>query len=864
MNAQLKFNYLGYGNTFIKNIPIEGETLYVFSDFSLKNMFLKEREVSLFEYTSPFLTIEEFKEKIYITPKIILKETKKILSLYKSLSKEIKDKLDIENYYDIIDFADHFFKFFKDLNINLISELKELEEWQKEYLKNFFEMKEDYLKLLEEYNYLPLDWLESIENLDLNYLKSFKKLVFVDIPYFSPLDKLSLEKISEIIPVEFFLQMSKEDFNEKDLQLETISFPKKCSLQVFNFNEPLEELIGIFHLRERATNERADENVIFSADIENNFFNRTAPKHFSRITPPILNETEIYKFMEAQYTLLMSKEETLQAYPLIALKDALKTRSFKNFYEVTHEDLEALNHFIDEDWKYVSLNILEREEFVDFPISLKKLLEELNEVENFKSIEEFIAYFQRIILSEFFKERQYKDLYSRFQQALQNTASIQSLNLHQNFSEYFTGKLSLSLYKLLLQYMDKIDLIPLKFEDKISYTMRRWNFARLNFKKSYFVGVNNKTLPNVPRDGFILTERQKKVNGFLTEEKQKFLQKYRFYQAVFNSKESIIFSPTINSTGIESSAFVEELIFKYGIKVQDTSISSQEVSGILQKLFFSDAPRVGNTNLDPLPKEYSDFVDGKLKLGYYDYSLINICSYKFYFEKLAKVLPEDFSNDVLDINSRFIGRFAHDVLEVIAKDHWLKFLKNGIFAPSEEEIEDYLQKFYRRNLIKIPVYLTHYFTDVLIPHLRRNIHKFYIELEREYKGKKIKKFFGEKGRYSDTPFLSDKIDIYLSGRADLVIEAEPNDNCIVDYKTGNGDAEQLDFYAINLYGDSSHARGYLKNVWDNTKGKTESKGILTAEILTETLKQFVEQESYTQTEKQSICTRCSYKNLCRR
>ena len=125
-----------------------------------------------------------------------------------------------------------------------------------------------------------------------------------------------------------------------------------------------------------------------------------------------------------------------------------------------------------------------------------------------------------------------------------------------------------------------------------------------------------------------------------------------------------------------------------------------------------------------------------------------------------------------------------------------------------------------------------------------------------------KRFQSEKSSYENTPFYSGDIDVYLRGRADLVIESEIG-NEIIDYKTGNKQDGQLDYYTIILYGESGQAKKLVFNAW---KGKIEreDKVVLTREKLEENIKNFVDSQEYMRAEKKTPCTTCEYYNICGR
>ena len=76
-----------------------------------------------------------------------------------------------------------------------------------------------------------------------------------------------------------------------------------------------------------------------------------------------------------------------------------------------------------------------------------------------------------------------------------------------------------------------------------------------------------------------------------------------------------------------------------------------------------------------------------------------------------------------------------------------------------------------------------YLQEILTPLLSENIEMFFKKLASKYKNINIKRFQGEKDAGKDTIFIQNEVDVYLKGKADLVIESDIG-NEIIDYKTG--------------------------------------------------------------------------------
>jgi len=136
-------------------------------------------------------------------------------------------------------------------------------------------------------------------------------------------------------------------------------------------------------------------------------------------------------------------------------------------------------------------------------------------------------------------------------------------------------------------------------------------------------------------------------------------------------------------------------------------------------------------------------------------------------------------------------------------------------------------------------------------------------LGKDFAGKKIDIFWGEKSRTEEVPFYSGNLDIFVTGRADLVAETEEGDKYIVDYKTGSRKSEQLDIYSIIMYGDENAALKRIYNVIQGEYEKLNGSKITKAD-LEQMFKDFADGAEYMRAEKKTACSNCEYINICRR
>lgn len=867
----LNFRYIDYGLKF-QNIYSgkkykQEDYLYIFSDNRMRDIFAKRMSEKIFESTPTLITLGELKERIFYTDKTILKEAKRILAFFKCIPQNIKEELNITTYYDMIDLANNFFAYYRELIINEVTELEEYPLWQKRYLEYFSVLKEAFDQLCEKYNYLPSDWLEREENYNDLWLTPFSKIIFVDIVEFPKVYVNIIKKLSKEKEIEIALQMNIGDFDEKHLKLKKVAIPKLLNpMSIYTFKDEVDEALSLIYLKENQKYE------VYSPAPEKNSFSKILPNYFVPSQNFTMNDTKLYKFLNLQLDLLINEEEKLgKTYPLSKLLSSFEDKVFKSYYNIGDEDFKLLNSCAIEGYKYISKKILQEEWFeknlpLDFLDKVNEILYDLDSINSIYNTNELYIFFKEHIKIERFIEDNLDnvDILDKFFEIFGIIKNNEVMKIHSNFNEYFGNKMGISLYRLLIQYMKDLSIKSnIKYEQNITL-IKGIDFVRHSEELkdiNYFIDITDEFLPKNLNDSLILTEKQRKELGITTKEERREIERYRFFQALFSGKESVIFTKKDEDKGIEFSPFLEEIILQYSLPILPAPINNINSKNMIRNALLGANLGYIESSDEIFKKEVSDFKENKLQLGAYDYDKLMECPLNFYFLNIEKLTHTLKFNDK-DISSRILGIIVHKVLEEFVNSKWKEILQDGIKEVEYEEILARMERAFRKERAKIPLHMDNYCQDIMIPIISRNIVKFFKELALIYTGIKIKRFQSEKSSFEKTPFYSGDIDIYLKGRADLVIESEIG-NEIIDYKTGNKKDGQLDYYSIILYGESGQARKMVFNAW---KGKIEKeeKVTLTREELEEDLKNFVESTEYKRMEKKGTCSSCEYHIICGR
>lgn len=840
------FEYISYGESLIKDLKKDLDTVYIFSDYPLKNSQRKESNRNIFEPDPVYLTIDEFKNRVFKTDKVILSEAKRFVSLYNVMKKEFKE-LQIESYFESIEFSDKFFKYYTELNKSMCSKSIKLERWQEKYFNIFKRFKDKYQIFLDKHNYIPKDWIEDLRYLDLKELSKYKRIIFIDIVTFSELDKTILRELDKVMEVTVRIQMNKENFDEENLEIKEVKLPKlqNKEMKILEVQDELEligNLLDIMKMKNQRTN-------IFSPESETNEYSNIFPNNFMRGKLFVLNDTKFYKFLEIQSNLINSIEYRLKnLIPINKFLDGILSLEMKGYYDLEEKDYEYVYNLIENDYKYIGVETNEK---------ISEIYKDIIEVSKIESIDNFIKYFNTLLENELFREKIYKDMYDKLQEYMGYAKTTEIMLKEKEIKECFrTGGEILS---FLLQYFNNVEIIK-NIDTEGKYLIKPLENCKVlpKMRESIFINTSNRYLPRAKRDNLFLTEKQKKENGFIFYEKERKEEKYRFYQAILKNNYNTFIYIKNETSGEGITPMLSEVLSKYSVEKLEKSVFSDEVLNKLKELNSQEIEKIEESIL---PKNKNDFKDGKLSIGAYDFDQLTHCEYRFYLNKIVKLNTFEKNFDY-GISMKFLGIYVHYIFEKLTDKMWKKILNVSDYSVDEREVKELLIDSFNFNRKKIPVYLDNYFHQILIPRFTKNIIKFYKEIEKLYIEKNVKRIESEKGTGEGRVFLKGDTNIYLDGRVDLIIETN-NSNHVIDFKTGSKIDKQLDFYSIMLYGDEDKAEKSIYNAFEgNLENQEKSK--LTKEQLKEMLIEFLRNEEYRMGNKKSGCQYCNYEDICRR
>ncbi len=845
----------------LENEPAAG-TLFIFPTESSKALAMRQFQ-SKWEFTSTqFLTIEELKKLAFLTEKPLLKEEKRTLAFFASLSDEDREHFRARNYFQSIELAGHFFELWEEFNEEMVPPQRPLERfsvdenflpWQKETYQHLLKIREQYRQSIEAKNFSDIIFIYNPQHLDLSFFEEFQRVIFVNQFYYTALEKFLLRKFSaagKIVRLYYQLPenaVDKSDLSVRHFEVDEIDNVRTSRIHLFEAPNHFSMLLKFFEIARNT-----GVNHVVDVGFHDRPYARFLSEQKFRLLSQIrFTETTIYRLLqtlsEIVDSLIFDAERRDFLLPVQSILSAALNEETVHFVmrdsevKVSRDEvLSEIYDLIDNDFRYVDFqgrffHVREQKNARNFIAPLTRILEHLLKIKNIDGLVRWINHPQygvnpEKICSDF--ELRYTDIGEIFFQSLGDFVSIEQVFWQGDWTKFFSDarrkkELAIAggLLRLLVDYLKakRISFTPQTGENLISVSNLE-DTRNVSYSQVAVWNASEEVIPSPRKTPFLFTENQRRRLGLKTYEEIRERERYYFLRLIFNSQQVYLFSLKNIDQNIDVSSFVEEL------KTHRPELCSQTIE-IKDKFYREIYSQLLNKTAEPVQSKIStkaffslpvikerDFPNAKLELNYYNFADLLYNLFAFFLKVIAgieeppRAVKEDFSG-------KFLGNFAHDVLNRL----WRKIIdEQGALSPgfdfsvvskkmAEETIRETRKS--ESNYYKFPQnYVRIYFDEILSDIFARHIHQFFQEMKRLFNGKNIHAFpekdFGTPEERKAKTFIergADNIDVEvgIKGRCDLRIEdhsSQPVQFHIFDYKTGKRqDREQLIFYELFYY-----------------------------------------------------------------
>lgn len=817
----MNFKFLKYNEDIFEYVTTQEnysfDTLFICENLSNKNVLQ-----SAFDKNSKnlVLTKEEFLNEI---KKGINDDNIRLFLFFLSLNKDNKKRFRINDIFECKDLFSRFKSLYRELMEADIEKPKALLEWQEKIFSEMKDIKEDYLKFLNK-NFIK-DFIFNNE-FEISFLDNFNNLVFVNVIYYSNLDK----KIFNLLKgknINLVIQAPENNFDKEQLKLVKVDLPKECpKMEIFKTNDDFLQAINI--LKDLTKNTRIvdlkGEGFLYSID------------NFTK-SNETFDSTNIFNFLENVLKLLkgvriVNKDFTIKSSALLNVVNSIV---IKKYFKISENEIKRFNFFVRDGYKYIPKDELFNNlfNFIEKIYYSKSFDEFYNSFYNFKIDDEIEIFYET--LDEF------KNIINEF--------------VGDNWNKIFKKNFSRKLLTLFLQIVSDKEIK----KDAIYKIEKIGEESYKNFKETIIMNLSDAFIKFEELEKNILTDMQKSNNNIKDYSAYSLEYRYKILRAIFSSEIVKVYYIKDVEKNIDSYPLIEEIKLKFNIKEDDLLIDEKYYKHIFDILFQDrEILKIGRDDRDPLPFDKEDLVSkNEYSLSFYDFSEFEKCQYKYYLKYIA-CLDSEISEIKYRIDPSLIGEIAHKLLSRIAvlmNDN----LKQGIYNLKGININKILNGIVKEEQYKIAITYYNFYRKILFPSIVSSVKNFYKCLQDKLNSNHIKDIFVEKASkyhlltFDDKPF-------FLKGKADLVIDADDK-SYIIDYKSGKGDSKQLDFYKIIYYNLSFNLEKMFYKIFEGDL-KREKKEILKEENLKEKISTFFKSAIYKRTDKISRCRTCEYFNIC--
>ena len=627
----MKITYLGLKSD-LKEILSEEfdkneENLYVFENsssfFEIKREYLKTYQKIFNNFK--LLNSYDFYEKLFETDKIVIKEEKQVVLFYNSLNDSIKKNLKIKNYYDAIDIAYNFYALFSEMQEYKVDysdkEKIGLEKCQEKTFDKLIKINKNIEKKVQEKGLILPYMLRRKENISDVFIKKYKKICFINKIKFTPFEEEMIEILeSKGIEVENKLQLGKNDFDEKKLQIkDSFSLPEKeefernfnVNIKIHEYENKFAQLLGM--IKKLSSGNASEENVNnckiydLQGNIENNetdyhLLNQSKIKYNLEIT---MQKTKIYKVLEFLYNILESvrviHKENGKKFYMFKVKEMYSAYKLDNFLSTfgLGKTYHFFQSFANENYKYISKEQLnkfveENEDGKKFLYEnevkiLMKFMEELERILNFSTLKDFEDY-----LSELFNKNDIEgsNVRDKYFEALSEMRVLEEFDFDDLWEGFFGKNISASLLKLFLKYLDKkaisLDLEKISEEDAEQYSINDFSsISEISKKNLIFLNLQD-TFPEVRVNNFLFSKIQREKIGLPVSEEEKKIENFKLINNILNAGNVYLSYIKNIDENKDCSGIVEEIRLKYGKEVIKNKILEKDELEFVKRYFTED------------------------------------------------------------------------------------------------------------------------------------------------------------------------------------------------------------------------------------------------------------------------------------
>ncbi|MGM0420262.1 MAG: RecB family exonuclease [Bacillota bacterium] len=873
----MNFNYLDYESDLFETAVQEESALYVCAhtgDLREANKVYRKYNREPLVQQSKFLLWPQLKELVFPVAELTLKEEKLSLIIYQLLTKSEKETLNINDYNDVLEFSARFNNFYLEMSEYLVRDLPELEGWQQERLNVFKSLRERYVEWLQAHQYTDRSLVYQLKNFNPAALSDLAKIVLINPIAVSPLEKEVIRRLDENFNITAYLQLSAEDYREEDLCLKQLTLPEELptELELYTAGDDLLQLASALKIGEERQADFISPNLS-----RKNYAGYLSEREIYIQTSLQFSGSAPAKFLECLHRLLVPfTRQKVGLLPASDLLEILNYPVFKRYFALDESVKRQLTALISAGYFYLDQEGIKKE----IP-ALMPVYETLQSLAGFKDLTSLLHYIDGLDIASLEDPRFQNEIDQIFDGILE-LATIAELDLIKDWKNLYTQPAA-GLLKLVLNYLgykklkssldspaDRLKMLDLE----LAPAVKRQELIIINASQGEFAAGGGQT--------FILNGEQRKALGLPTAKDYQKRQRYNFFRHIFTAEKAAVFALDNQDENISPGSMLEEIQYNYQLKYNTAPVTNKDYDSLLVNTFgsgqnFSFGPYHRKEFTEDLFQNVAEETGGKTSLTYYKYRTLKDCYHRYYLEHILGFEPA-LELPAKAMNPKLFGIMVHELMEnVLDQLNWQWLLGEREINIDESFISEQVEALIYRYRLFYDQRFSGYYHQLVQPRLVEAVENFLGGLlqrlplvEAEGKGREWQYYLEYSPDLKEDYFYENgDIQVYLNGRIDLLLKREDK-AYIIDFKSGSGSAEQLDFYSLLLNKregeDNFHPLSpdkYIYNIISQQfeQGNQGKEDKMAAKI-TEQLEDIFNSDYYTRIYK-SRCQRCPYLAVCR-
>ncbi|HPG40647.1 MAG TPA: PD-(D/E)XK nuclease family protein [bacterium] len=715
--SQPIFKFCSFAEDLTGKILLEqpGEkTVFIFPNERSKKAAMHKFQ-QLWEFSDTrFITMEELKEQLFISTLPVLREEKRTLAFFDSLTPNDRRHFKINNYFQSIELANNCFNLWQEFNEEcaaakaetaLLNENLANTDWQILTWQRLQAIKQQYSRHINSIGFDDPVFVYHQANLNDSFLQHYERFVFANQFYYTTLEKTIIERLGALEKIiVIYYQLPERLVNKQDLSIQPFQLPDLLpemqteSIHIFTGHNDFTMMVALA----RQMEEQRPGQIVNIGFNKNPWSRFLSPDQFALGNSKTFTSCSIYRFFTALYQmvdgLLWESQGKKLLLPLQNLLNSVLCEDFFFYFsggqsaaeqQTSHEaTLKYLYTLIDLEYKYTDLRLEYFHQIHPSPAltCLTNMLQFVQDFIQVNTIRDLITRFdataggidlKKILLPQ---ELHNTNIIEVFYAMLADFVSSEEIGLAGNWQHYFPTnnpflknlQTAGGLLRLFLDYMKPKTFLPLQ-RNKAQRTeiASLLDTRNLSFPAVAILNVTEGKIPQSRQAQFLFTDRQRKLLGLKTFEDIRLRDKYYFFRLALTSRQVSLYTQINNEKNVEVSSFIEELLLYFPQdKLSVTDVRETACRAVYRQIFTDNNYRV-NDKLIYQPDFYrlpcniqTDFSPSGLLLTFTSCKDLQTNPFIFYIRHIAGL--DEWQKQVAnDLSPRLLGNLTHDILSQI-------------------------------------------------------------------------------------------------------------------------------------------------------------------------------------------------------